>query len=104
MNRYIEFHHNRWLNSRFRLLASPDVKSAGFDLISIAHTQSPIGTLPQDDKKLALLLRLDLATWLELKSREISPLHNWYLARFEDEVRYCHPVVMELLGKARGAK
>ena len=101
---FVEWHHNRWLNSRFRLMASPDVKSAGLDLFFISQNQAPVGTLPMDDRELAPLLGLDLAAWQELKSREISPLYNWEPCLCEGEVRLHHPVVLEMAQKALGLK
>ena len=97
---FVEWHHNRWLNSRFRLMASPDVKSAGLDLFFISQNQAPVGTLPMDDRELAPLLGLDLATWQDLKKREISPLYNWEPCLCEGEIRYHHPVILEMALKA----
>lgn len=70
----------------------------------LSQNQAPVGTLPTDDRELAPLLGLDLATWQDLKSREISPLYNWEPCLCEGEVRYHHPVVLEMALKALGLK
>ncbi len=92
---FVPFWFNRWLNSDFRLRASAEVRGYGLDLFFIAQNQSPVGTLPTDDAVLAKLLMIDLATWKDLCSREITPLHNWRPCRCGDEVRLMHPVVTE---------
>lgn len=101
---FIEFHHNRWLTSSFRLLADPDVRAYGLDLFMVAQNEAPVGTLPTDDRLLARLLGLDLAVWQSLLKREITPLHKWHLANCEGEARWAHPVVTEMAVKALGRR
>lgn len=101
---FVEFHHNRWLSSSFRLLADPDVRAYGFDLFMVAQNEAPVGTLPTDERLLARLLGLDLATWQGLLKREISPMHKWHLVNCEGEVRWAHPVVTEFAVKALGRR
>jgi len=91
----VPFWFNRWLNSDFRLRASAEVRGYGLDLFFIAQNQSPVGTLPTDDAVLAKLLMIDLATWKDLCSREVSPLYNWRPCRCGDKLRLMHPVVTE---------
>ncbi len=92
---FVPFWFNRWLNSDFRLRASAEVRGYGLDLFFIAQNQSPVGTLPTDDAVLAKLLMIDLATWKDLCSREVSPLYNWRPCRCGDKLRLMHPVVTE---------
>ena len=92
---FVPFWFNRWRNSDFRLRASAEVRGYGLDLFFIAQNQSPVGTLPTDDAVLAKLLMIDLATWKDLCSREITPLYNWSPCRCGDKVRLMHPVVTE---------
>lgn len=94
------FWHDRWLNSEMHLTASLDVQACALNLFFLAQKQSPIGTLPDDDTILAKLLRVDLATWLDLRRREINPLRNWCLCRCGDQVRLMHPVVTDILKDA----
>lgn len=99
---FVEFHHNRWRDSDFRMLADLDVRAVGFDLFFLAQNQAPVGTLPTDGKLLAKLSGVDLETWNSLCSRPISPLHNWCECNCEGEVRLAHPVVTEMAVKALG--
>lgn len=101
---YVEFHFNRWLQSRFRLLATPDVRAAGMDLFFLAQNEAPVGTLPIDDKMLAKMLLMDLTTWMDLKSRAISPLFKWEPCSCDGEIRLHHPTVTEFAVKALGTK
>ncbi|MDK3017611.1 hypothetical protein [Pseudodonghicola flavimaris] len=101
---FVEFHHNRWLSSSFRLLADPDVRAYGLDLFMVAQNEAPVGTLPTDDRLLARLLGLDLAVWQSLLKREITPLHKWQLTNCEGEIRWAHPVVTEIAVKAIGRR
>lgn len=101
---FVEFHHNRWLNSSFRLLADPDVRAYGVDLFFIAQNEAPVGTLPTDDRLLARLLGLDVSAWQSLLKREITPLHKWRRTNCEGEIRWAHPVVTEMAVKAIGRR
>lgn len=102
---YVEMHFRRWLNSRFCMLADPEVGFYGFNLFFVAQDQSPVGTLPIDDRLLAKYLNIDIERWQSLCRREISPLYNWKKVRCSDgEIRWAHPVVTEMAVKALGSK
>lgn len=93
---FINFHFNRWLNSKFRLTAKPEVRAYAFDLFCIAQNQIPVGTLPDDDRQLAALLGLDLGAWQDMRALEMPPLYNWSPCACGDEVRLMHPTVTEV--------
>ena len=102
---YVEMHFRRWLNSRFCLLAEPEVGFYGFNLFFVSQDQSPVGTLPVDDRLLAKYLNIDIERWRGLCKREISPLYNWSKVRCSNgEIRWAHPVVTEMALKALGSK
>ena len=101
---FFTFHHNRYLNSDFRLLASPEVRAFAFDLWCLAQNQSPVGTLPDDDRILSKLLGIDLNAWLDLRLRDVGPLYQWSPCRCGDKVRLAHPVVTEFALAAVKAK
>jgi hypothetical protein len=79
------------------LTGSYEVQGVALALYCIAQNQSPMGTLPADDVLLARLLRIDFARWQDLRRAAVSPLHGWYTADCEGEVRWVHPVVLEML-------
>ena len=101
---FIAWDYNRWLNSAFRLTAQPEVRAYAFDLFCIAQNQIPVGTLPDDDHQLAALLNLDLANWLDLRNRQLGPLHHWEPCNCDGEVRLMHPVVLEVATDAVAKK
>jgi len=101
---FINFHFNRWLNSKFRLTAKPEVRAYAFDLFCIAQNQIPVGTLPDDDRQLAALLNIDLAGWQDLRAMDMSPLYNWTPCSCGGEVRLMHPTVTEVAQDAFSKK
>lgn len=98
---FVAWWHNRWLNSTLHLTGSYEVQGVAVALYSIAQNQSPMGTLPRDDLLLARMLRLDTDAWADLQRRKVPPLHGWYLVDCEGELRWAHPVVLEMLLDAR---
>lgn len=102
---YMAWHHDRWLNSRLRLSAPPDVRGLAFDLFCLAQKQTPVGTLPDDDVQLAALLLLDLKTWQQYRARsDWSPLYHWVPCRCGAEIRLMHTVVLEVIEEAIGLR
>lgn len=93
--------HNRWLNSTLHLAGSYEVQGVAVALYSIAQNQAPVGTLPCDDALIARLLRMDSARWADLCRAAVSPLHGWFRCNCEGEVRWAHPVVLEIVLAAR---
>ncbi|MFN5998342.1 MAG: hypothetical protein ACK47C_04755 [Paracoccaceae bacterium] len=98
---FIAWWHNRWLNSTLHLTGSYEVQGVALALYCISQNQSPMGTLPADDALLARLLRIDLARWQDLRRAAVPPLHGWYMADCQGEVRWAHPVVLEMLIEAQ---
>lgn len=98
---FVPWWHNRWLNSSLHLKGSYEVQGVALALYCLAQNQSPLGTLPHDDALLARLLRMELPRWRDLCRAEVSPLHGWYLADCGGEVRWAHPVVLEMVIEAR---
>jgi hypothetical protein len=92
--------HHRWLNSEMHLTADMAVQGAALNLFFVAQSQSPLGTLPNDDVVLSRLLRIDLTTWRGLRDRPMGALHRWHPCLCGDEVRLMHPVVLEVLQDA----
>lgn len=101
---FLMLNHKRLLSSRFWLLGQPDVKSYGVSLWCHAQNQTPVGTLPDDDEELSALLSIDLAKWIDLRKREISPLYKWVPCLCAGEVRLMHPVITEVALEAVNSK
>ncbi len=97
---FVAFYHRRYLASRFRLLAPPDVRAHALDLWMLSHEQTPAGTLPVDEEELAALARVDLAQWRDLCRRPWSPLYQWTPYRVGNGLRLGHPVVIEVIAQA----
>jgi len=98
---FMAWWHNRWLNSVLHLTGTYEVQGVAVALYSIAQNQAPIGTLPVNDALIARLLRMDVERWRDMCRMAVPPLHGWYRASCEGEVRWAHPVVLELLLDAR---
>ncbi|WP_295450131.1 hypothetical protein [uncultured Pseudophaeobacter sp.] len=101
---FVEFHYQRWLTSDTRLLADLEVRSVFLDLICLAQTQSPVGTLPTNPKLLAKLVGLSQEVFDGLCKREVGPLHNWAPCLCDGVQRLHHPVVTEIALKAVNSK
>jgi len=94
---FIPWNLKRWRKSEFRQLAEPEVGWVGFQLICEAHDESPVGTLPTNERLLAKAADIPVDRWRQLCEREVTPLHNWYLVRCDNgEIRYAHRVVTEV--------
>jgi len=91
------FEHHRWLSSTLHLTAPMDVQGAALNLFFIAQSQTPIGSLPDDDLILSRLLRIDLTTWQGLRNRTVGALHNWVHCISDGELRLMHPVVTRVV-------
>ena len=98
------FWHDRWLNSTLHLTASMDVQGAALNLFFGARKQTPVGSLPDNDRILSRLLHIDLETWLDLRARPIGPLHNWRAYRVGGSVVLGHDVVIEVALDALGRR
>lgn len=99
-NAFVKWHTQRWLASRtFKMMgwAEQGMARALFDL---CQTESPVGTLPDDDGELAFMLRVDVRRLRELRAMEFGPLRNWYRVICGNEVRLAHPVVVEQVSDA----
>ncbi|PTV94910.1 hypothetical protein C8J27_106179 [Rhodobacter aestuarii] len=92
---FVKWHYHRWLSSRSFRLASWEAQGMMRALFDMCQTESPIGTLPNDDDELAVMLRVDRRRVQELRTQEFGPLRGWQLCLCDDEVRLMHPVVLE---------
>lgn len=104
---FVPWNLKRWRGSEFRRFgyADPEVGWYGRELFEISQDETPVGTLPCDDDALAFLLRMPVARWRELRSRDVSPLHGWKLVQCDNQQkRLAHPVVTEVALEALHGK
>ncbi|WOI34758.1 hypothetical protein R1T40_08540 [Tritonibacter scottomollicae] len=98
---FIQWNLKRWRKSKFRQLAEPEVGWFGFLLFCESHDETPVATLPTDERLLAKALDISVDRWRQLCDREITPLHNWSLVRCDNgEIRFAHPVATEVAQEA----
>lgn len=97
---FVTWHFDRWLNSEARLTMHWSLRGLALDLFFLSQKQSPIGTLPHDDRQLAALLLLDLDEWVLIRRKTPSPLYRWTPCRCGSSVRLMHPVVLEIVQDA----
>lgn len=95
---FVKWVPSRWLQSSGHLKCTYEVQGIARALFDLATSQSPIGTLPDDDEELALLLRVPQAHWMSLRGLGVrGPLRNWVRCLSDGEVRLMHVVVTEQL-------
>ncbi len=92
---FVKWQHHRWMSSRTFKLATWEVQGMTRALFDMAQSESPIGTLPNDDAELAFMLRIDARRMTELRRMEFGPLRGWRPCLCGNETRLMHPVVLE---------
>lgn len=92
---FVKWWFHRWMSSRTYKLASWEAQGMARALFDMAQTESPIGTLPDDDDELAVMLRIEPRRVMELRRQEFGPLRGWRRCLCGNEVRLMHPVVLE---------
>lgn len=92
---FVKWAHIRWLSSAMCKRATWEAKGMARELFDLAQLESPIGTLPDDDEELALMLRVDLHRMRELRAMRFGPLRNWSPCLSDGERRLMHKVVLE---------
>ena len=95
---FVKWVPSRWLQSSGHIKCTYEVQGMARALFDLATAQSPIGTLPDDDEELAILLRVSQQHFMALRGLgDRGPLRNWTRCLSEGEVRLCHRVVTEQL-------
>lgn len=92
---FVKWAHIRWLSSKSFKRCSWEVQGMARALFDLSQLESPIGTLPEDDEELAMMLRVDLRRLRELRAMEFGPLRNWHPCLSDGERRLMHTVVLE---------
>ncbi|WP_232618303.1 hypothetical protein [Pseudooceanicola marinus] len=80
---FIQWEHRRWMSSDMRWNGTHECKSMWFELVNLAHGETPVGTLPHDVKRLARMVQpaVDLTHFEALCQLEFGPLHGWIPCR-----------------------
>lgn len=99
---FIQWEFRRWLSSDMRWNGTHECKSMWFDLVNLSHSETPVGTLPQDMKRLARMVQpvVERDHFETLCGLEFGPLHGWEPCRCGDVVRLMHPVVTRIVQAA----
>lgn len=92
---FVKWMHHRWMSSRTFKLAGWEAQGMARALYDMAQTESPVGTLPDDDKELAVMLRIDSSRVLDLRKMDFGPFRGWRPCLCGSEIRLMHPVVLE---------
>lgn len=104
---FFQWNLKRWRGSDFRKKAysDPAVGFYRFELICLAQDETPVGTLPCDERQLAFSLHMPLEIWQSLMRRDLTPLDGWHKVMCDNgEVRFAHPVVQAVAVEALGSK
>lgn len=98
---FMAMQFRRYLASRFRALASLDTRGAFLELMQLAYDDTPVGTLPMDDRIHARKLGISLEHWVDLTRREVSPLDGWARCLCDNgEIRLYHPDLLMIVERA----
>lgn len=91
---FVKWQHIRWLSSRTFKMADWDMQGMARALFDLCHLESPVGTLPDDDVELGLMLRVSARRMGDLRRLEFGPLRGWTPCLSDGEVRLMHRVVL----------
>ena len=96
---FLRWEFGRWLASDMRWNGSHECKSMWFDLVNLAHRETPVGSLPHDHKRLSRMIQpvVDPDHFTALCGLEYGPLHGWVPCRSGDDIRMMHPVVTRIV-------
>ncbi len=94
-NSFVKWNSARWMASRTAKLMSWDQQGMHRYLFDACQMETPVGTLPDDDRELAAMLRTDAARIREIRGMEFGALRNWRPCLCDGQVRLMHPVVLE---------
>jgi hypothetical protein len=104
---FIAWEFRRYLNSEMRWNADHQIKGIWFDLVQLAHEQTPVGTLPMDHARLARMVvpAVDALTFKALAERPYGVLHGWRPCECDDgTVRLMHGTVTRVVLEALSRK
>lgn len=96
---FLRWEFGRWLASDMRWNGPHECKSMWFELVNLSYTETPVGTLPMDHKRLSRMIQptVDRDHFEALCGLEFGPLHGWVPCRCGDDVRLMHPVVTRIV-------
>lgn len=94
-NSFVKWNSARWMASRTAKLMSWDQQGMHRYLFDACQMETPVGTLPDDDRELAAMLRTDAARIREIRGMEFGALRNWRPCLCDGQVRLMHHVVLE---------
>lgn len=99
---FIQWEYRRWLSSDMRWYGDHECKSMWFELINLAHGETPVGTLPRDMRRLARMIQpaIEPDRFERLCALPYGPLHGWEPCQCGDDVRLMHPVVLRVVQQA----
>jgi hypothetical protein len=99
---FVQWEFRRWLSSDMRWNGTHECKSMWFELVNLAHSETPVGTLPNDMKRLARMLQpvVERDHFETLLKLEFGPLHGWVRCKAGDDIRLMHPVVTRIVMQA----
>jgi hypothetical protein len=89
-NSFVKWNSARWMASRTAKLMSWDQQGMHRYLFDACQMETPVGTLPDDDRELAAMLRTDAARIREIRGMEFGALRNWRPCLCDGQVRLMH--------------
>lgn len=99
---FLRWEFGRWMASDMRWNAPHECKSIWFELVNLSYLETPVGSLPNDHKRLARMIQpmVDRDHFDSLCALPFGPLHGWVHCRCGDDIRLMHPVVTRIVLQA----
>lgn len=94
-NSFVKWNTARWMASRTFKLMPWEMQGMHRALFDFCQSETPVGTLPDDDDELAMMLRIDVRRLKEIRAMEFGALRNWTRCLCDGRVRLMHKVVTE---------
>lgn len=96
---FLQWEYRRWLASDLRWGGTHEAKSIWFDLLNVAHGETPVGTLPYDIPRLARMVQpaVDAVHFERMCRVDFGPLHGWKPCRCGSQVRLMHDTVTRVV-------
>lgn len=96
---HLHWEFRRWMKSDMRWKGTHECKSMWFELVNLAHDETPVGTLPYDLARLARMVQpaVEADRFAELCGLEFGPLHGWRPCRCGDDIRLMHDTVTRIV-------
>ncbi len=96
---FLRWEYARWLASDMRWNGTHECKSMWFELVNLSYNETPVGTLPNNNRRLARMIQptVEPDRFDALCALPFGPRYGWVPCRAGDDIRLMHPVVTRIV-------